>query len=211
MASSRDDRPASAREALQALGERAVPRVRPLRERVDRADLAALRLAIDAVRDGARRLLDLWVDRDAAGAMGVKPPRVRAAPGPAFRRVGGRGARGPCLGGEPLRPLLARGETRALVEEYLASTSTCPSVWWGISRCGIRRAVWSSSARPRATSLARRAGSRHSSRPPRCGRVSCWPSRRTLSGIPSCAACSTISSGAYVPPSPTAPGYCSCA
>jgi hypothetical protein len=117
MARRRENRPASAGEGLELLGGRSGPRAVAPRPIAGRAERAALRLAVDAARLGARRVLSLTGAGVRAESL-LRDARVLAAiHGLSAHRLRPGGSSG--LGRTVLRLLLDRGgEARALVEKH---------------------------------------------------------------------------------------------
>jgi hypothetical protein len=120
MAADREDRPASAAEALRALGETQPCRSNPTRPTVARSLRAALRLALDAARLGGRRALRLPPAEGEAAALVGEAHVVAQIHGLSVHRLtSDRGAAGSSLGRLVLRLLLCRGDdARALVERF---------------------------------------------------------------------------------------------
>ncbi len=119
LARNREERPASAREALELLGVPRAARIRPLQSGVDRSDLAALRLALDAARGGERRVLRLPADRKASAALVREAMTLAQIHSVAFCRIRGEGKLAEAsLGRAVLRLLGTEGSVRADIDAY---------------------------------------------------------------------------------------------
>jgi len=115
-----DLRPATAVEALALMGERAVPRGTVPRPIAGRAEIAALRLALDTVRFGGRCALGLPASRKTAAALIAEVRVLAQVHGVGVHQLG-PGARRGCsnLGRLVLQLLLDRGpEARSVVEKH---------------------------------------------------------------------------------------------
>jgi len=144
LARNREERPASAREALGLLGACEAARVRPLRGGMDRSDLAVLRLALDAAKRGERRLLRLPADRRGATALAREARALAQIHGLAFCRIRGEGKHAETSLGRAVLGLLGtEGRARADIEAYALHAALPIGLVgdlpvWDPTRAGIR-------------------------------------------------------------------------
>ena len=113
-------RPATAAEALALMGERYSPRGNASRPMAGRAEIAALRLALDTVRLGGRCALGLPASRRAKAPLIAEARVLAQVHGLGVHQLG-RGAKRGCsnLGRLVLQLLLDRGpESRAVIERH---------------------------------------------------------------------------------------------
>ncbi len=141
------DRPDSAHDALRSLGVAQAARTRTFPAGVDRGDIAALRLAVDAARRGERRVLRLPAGRTASAALVREARAMAQMRGLRFLPLRGRpGTPTSNLGALVLRLLLDHGDRAGVAFERYAIPGLFP-----LSLVG-GHPVWDAVGRTRAES-----------------------------------------------------------